>query len=319
MHRPPPPAWGSRAVEGPAAAPARPSTIRRTAPAPGGDFGSACSSPSSAATAPRAPTAASGATAGAALRRRPLLLGTAALGLAVDLLATVHAGQSVAAAAAGPRAAARATRATGSAHTTGAADATRATRTTGSAHTTGTADATRAARTAGTAGAARTARATCTANAAGPTGTANAARTAGATGSRRLLHLTAELLALVGAGTALPELLTRCGIAIGDALAMGPVMLPAPVGADVGTIVGAVDVCRPAGIDVHIAARSAIAPVPVAEHGTRRSNAHAPRKAGQQGAARWVVGRRIGRVGPLDIGCVRIVGGHVDDLRIGRL
>jgi hypothetical protein len=230
-----------------------------------------------------------------------LLLGTAALGLAVDLLATVHAGQSVAAAAAGPRAAARATRATGSAHTTGAADATRATRTTGSAHTTGTADATRAARTAGTAGAARTARATGSANAAGttgtadatgatrsagttrttdttgPAGTANAARTAGAAGSRRLLHLTAELLALVGAGTALPELLARCGIAIGDALAMGPVMLPAPVGADVGTIVGAVDVCRPAGIDVHIAARSAIAPVPAAKHRPRRGNTHAPR------------------------------------------
>src|SRR5277367_4621743 len=109
MHRPPPPAWGSRAAEGPAAAPARPSTIRRTAPAPGRDFGSACSSPSSAATAPRttpaaAPSATTApcwttATTSAALRRRPLLLGEAALGLAFDLLPAFHSGQSVAAAA----------------------------------------------------------------------------------------------------------------------------------------------------------------------------------------------------------------------------
>jgi hypothetical protein len=49
-------------------------------------------------------------------------------------------------------------------------------------------------------------------------------------------------------------LLTCCRIAVGDALAMARVMLPAPAGTDIGTIVVAVDVCRPVGIDVHVVA-----------------------------------------------------------------
>src|SRR4029450_5318430 len=103
--RRPLPVWGSRAIEAlvPAAAPARPPTGQRTGPAPGRRHGSSCSSPSSTATAPGATTAPCGtATAAtAALRRRPLLLSMAALGFAVHLLATVHTGQSVGAAAAG--------------------------------------------------------------------------------------------------------------------------------------------------------------------------------------------------------------------------
>ena len=93
-------------------------------------------------------------------------------------------------------------------------------------------------------------------------------------------------------------------------------------GADVGTIVVAVDVGRPVGIDVHVVARPARVPVPAAEHRTGRSNAHAPRQAAHQGApcgTRGIGGWGIARIGPLPIGRVRVIGRHVHDLRIGRL
>jgi len=177
-----------------------------------------------------------------------LLLGAASLRLAVHLLATVDSGEAICTTATWPLGASAAGSArrpldiSGPADTAGATRATRSTRTTGAAGTTGPAS---ASDTAGTTGAADATRATRSTGA------------AGAAGSCRLVRLAAELLALVGTRPVLSVLLTRCRIAVSDALAMARVMLPATAGADVGTIVVAVDVRRAVGIDVHVVARPA--------------------------------------------------------------
>ena len=137
---------------------------------------------------------------------------------------------------------------------------------------------------------------------------------------RAILDLAAELLALVGARPDLAVALTRRRIAIGHALAMHGIVLPAAV-VDVGRVEIAVDVDRPVDVHVHVAV--AAAPVPAAEHRRGGGHADAEQQALQQGRAvavarrRRIVGRRIGAVRPLAIDRTRI-DRDIDDFRIGR-
>ena len=87
---------------------------------------------------------------------------------------------------------------------------------------------------------------------------------------------------------------------------------------------GPVDVDRVVAIDVdvHIAAtpgRPSPAPERV-DDGHTRGEGHAGEEgiAHTQGRRRRVIGRRIGRVGPRAIDHARVVGRHIDGLRIGR-
>src|SRR5262249_829527 len=82
------------------------------------------------------------------------------------------------------------------------------------------------------------------------------------TALRAVGDLAAELLALLGAGPVLAELLARRLIAIGDAAAMAGIVLPTVVVGVAATVEVPVDVGRPVGIDVDVGV--AASPVPAA-------------------------------------------------------
>ena len=142
-----------------------------------------------------------------------------------------------------------------------------------------------------------------------------------ATARGAVLEAAPEFLALVGARPHLVEALAGRGIAIGHALAVDRLVLPATV-VDVVDVEVAVDVDR--AIDVHVDIAVAASPVPAAEDRAGGSDADTEHQAAQQGGAiavarrRWIVGRRIGRIGPGAVDGVGIVGRHVDHFRVRR-
>ena len=157
-----------------------------------------------------------------------------------------------------------------------------------------------------------------------------------------VVEFAAERLALGGIGMMLVVALAARPVAIGHAMAMRRIVVPVIVVIVVAVeIVG--DVGRPVDVDRGVAvaaapaapsapaptAAPAAAPVPAAEKGAADREAQAEAEAAAPAATAIVstpavvgrrkVGRRIVGIGPRSIGPVRVVGRHVDGVRIGRL
>ena len=103
-------------------------------------------------------------------------------------------------------------------------------------------------------------------------------------GPRRLIGPSPELLALLCSRPRLPIALACGRVTVGDAPPVPCIVLPAVAVADIGAVEVAVDVHGAVRIDIHIAAAATITPVPATEDGACGREAQAPHEAGRERA-----------------------------------